>query len=335
MHVVKVIRIVVILAVLGTAGYFGITWLLDQDARKIDPNVIRTSGVVEAVEVRVGSKIAGPLAEVLVEEGDTVAAGQVVARVDIVDYSLRLAGAEAAVKQARSLYQDSQKGLRPEEIAQIESAVAAKQALYERAKIEYDRTRALAETGVAPIHQAELARKAMEAARMDMEASQDMVRIAKLGSRADRVRAAAHALEQAEAAVAEIRQKLADGEITAPSAGRVSIKNMETGEIVGAGGTIITLVDLDRPWVRVYVPESKLGRIRLGMAATILSDSFKGKEYVGTIRYISSEAEFTPKNVQTEEERVKLVYAIKIYVDNPNQELKPGMPVDAVIRLGQ
>lgn len=333
MHVVKIIRLIVLLAVLGTAAYFGIVWLLEQDAKKPDPNIIRTSGVVEAVEVRVGSKIAGPLAEVLVEEGDLIEAGQVIARVDIVDYSLRLAGALAAVEQARSLHQDAQKGLRPEEIAQLETAVEAKRALYERAKIEYDRTFTLAETRVAPVHQAELARKAMDAAKKDMEAAQETVRIARLGSRADRVRAAAHALEQAEAAVAEIRQKLADGEIRSPTAGRVSIKNMETGEIVPAGGTIVTLIDLDRPWVRVYIPENKLGRVRLGMKATILSDSFKGKEYVGEIRFISPEAEFTPKNVQTEEERVKLVYAVKIYMDNPEQELKPGMPVDAVIRL--
>ena len=133
----------------------------------------------------------------------------------------------------------------------------------------------------------------------------------------------------------EIKQKLADSEVLSPLNGRVSIKNMEQGEIAATGSTIVTVIDLKRPWVRVYIPEDKLGRVKLGMKAEIISDSFADKTYEGIIRYISPEAEFTPKNVQTQQERVKLVYAIKIYLDNPDQELKPGMPVDSVIRLEQ
>jgi len=300
-----------------------------------DPNVIRTSGVIEAVEVRVGTKIGGVISELLVEEGDEVEAGQVIAHIDTVDLNLQLEGALAAAEQARALLQDVRRGLRPEEIEQLETVVRLKEANLERAQLEYDRRNRLAEQQAISQHEADIARTVMDAAQRDLETSQEQVRIARLGSREDRISAAEWTLRTAEANAARLQQQIVDAEITAPISGRVSIKNMEQGEIARTGATIVTLVDLDRPWVRVFVPENRLGRVRLGMTAEVFSDSFPDRTYSGVIRHIATEAEFTPKNVQTQEERIKLVYAVKVYVDNPNQELKPGQPVDAVIRLDQ
>jgi HlyD family secretion protein len=335
MKIAKIIRPVIGLAVVGTIAYFGVNYYLERQAEAPDPNEVWSSGVVEAVEVRVGTKIAGPIEELLVEEGDEVVRDQLIAKIETTDYELQLEGAEAALGQSRALYQDTLKGLRQEEITQLEEVMRAKEAAYERVRIDYERKQELAAQKVLAVHEADLARKQMETAYNEWQSAQQQVRIARMGKRQDQIEAARQQVQQAEATIAELRKKIADGEIRAPLDGRVSIKNMEAGEIATIGATIVTVIDLERPWVRVFVPEDKLGRVKLGMEAEIISDSFPDKTYRGIIRYISPEAEFTPKNVQTKEERVKLVYALKIYIDNPEQELKPGMPVDAVIRLDQ
>ncbi|WP_318258534.1 efflux RND transporter periplasmic adaptor subunit [Geobacter anodireducens] len=122
-------------------------------------------------------------------------------------------------------------------------------------------------------------------------------------------------------------------ELKTPVKGVVLRKNVEGGETVTAGTPIFTVGDLEHPWVKIYVKEDKLGLVKLGQKAEVTVDTYPGKTFEGVVTYISPEAEFTPKNVQTQEERVKLVFGIKVNVDNPNQELKPGMPADVRIRL--
>ncbi len=333
--IIKRIRVVVILIIAISAISYGIYYYLNIHSTPEDPDLLLTSGVIEAVEVKVGAKIGGQITELPVEEGDFVEKGQVVARIESTDLQIQLEGAQAAVERSQALLEDLKRGLRPEEIEQFEKIVELKEANLERASIDYDRKSRLAEQKAVPIHEADIARTVMDAAQKDLETSQEQVRIAKLGSREDQITAARWALRQAGTQVSQLQKKISDTEVISPISGRVSVKNKEQGEIAAPGATIVTLVDLDRPWVRVFVPEDKLGRVRLGMKAEILSDSFPDKVYEGIIRHIATEAEFTPKNVQTQEERIKLVYAIKVYVENPNQELKPGQPVDARIRLDQ
>ena len=128
-------------------------------------------------------------------------------------------------------------------------------------------------------------------------------------------------------------EKLGDTVIYAPGAGVILRKDVELGETVGTGTPIFTIGDLSSPWIKVYVPEAKLGLVKLGQKAQVSADTYPGKVYDGWVSYISSEAEFTPKNVQTQEERVKLVYAVKVRVQNPNHELKSSMPADVRILL--
>ena len=135
------------------------------------------------------------------------------------------------------------------------------------------------------------------------------------------------------AALASAEAQLGYTVLRAPQAGVVLRKHVEAGEIVAAGTPVVTLADLRNIWLRIYVPEPQIGRIKLGQAAEITGDAYRGKVYAGRVTFINSEAEFTPKNVQTQEERVKLIFAVKITVDNPDQELKPGMPADAKILL--
>ncbi|MEK6698558.1 MAG: efflux RND transporter periplasmic adaptor subunit [Nitrospirota bacterium] len=144
---------------------------------------------------------------------------------------------------------------------------------------------------------------------------------------------AAAQLLQARAALAASEDRLRDTAVYAPISGVVLRKNIEAGETIAAGTPVFTIGDLENPWVKVYVKEDKLGVVKLGQKAEIRTDSYPGKIYEGTVTYISSEAEFTPKNVQTQEERVKLVFAVKVSVKNVSNELKPGMPADVKILL--
>jgi HlyD family secretion protein len=132
----------------------------------------------------------------------------------------------------------------------------------------------------------------------------------------------------------EISQtQLADTEVYSPISGVVLVKSAEPGEVLAAGTTVLTIGDLEHPWLRAYINETDLGRVKLGQKVKLTTDSYPGKAYWGKISFISSEAEFTPKQIQTKEERVKLVYRIKIDVDNSSRELKNNMPVDAEIML--
>jgi HlyD family secretion protein len=141
-------------------------------------------------------------------------------------------------------------------------------------------------------------------------------------------------IERATAQLALVETQLADTVATAPVGGVVLSKAAEVGEVLAAGTTVLTIGDLDRPWLRGYIDERDLGRVKIGQAVRVTTDTFPGKVYDGRVTFISSEAEFTPKQIQTEQERVKLVFRIKVEVDNPNQELKLNMPADAEIVTG-
>jgi len=192
-------------------------------------------------------------------------------------------------------------------VAQNSAAVAVVEAEQERARKDYGRAVALVESGVLPLQQLDTAKKAYDSALAQFR--------------------------QTQAALSASRDRLRDMVVFAPVSGVVLRKNSEAGETVAAGAAVYSLGDLENPWIKVYVKEDKLGLVKLGQRAEVMTDSFPKKVYTGTVTTISSEAEFTPKNVQTREERVKLVFAVKVSVKNENEELKPGMPADVKINL--
>jgi HlyD family secretion protein len=170
----------------------------------------------------------------------------------------------------------------------------------------------------------------VRAARNQAKAQYDMV---KTGARKEDIDQARARVEQAKAALELAQTRLGYATIMAPMAGVVLSKNIEPGEYVAPGTPVITVGDLEDVWLRAYIPENQLGRVKVGQKARVTTDTYPGKSYEGRISFISQEAEFTPKNVQTEKERVKLVYRVKIDLANPSMELKPGMPADAEIVL--
>jgi len=192
-------------------------------------------------------------------------------------------------------------------VSQNRAAVQNAEAQYDKATKDLERFTTLSRDGVIAPQQLDSAKTAYDMAGAQLRMARSSLR------------------------TAEVRLK--DAVIASPLDGIVLRKNVEEGETVTAGATVFTIGDLENPWIKVYVKEDKLGLVKLGQKATITVDSFPGKHYDGTITYISSEAEFTPKNVQTREERVKLVFGVKVSVRNVNNELKPGMPADVRIIL--
>jgi HlyD family secretion protein len=192
-------------------------------------------------------------------------------------------------------------------VNQSKASVLNAEAQYEKAHKDYDRYTVLYRDGVVSSQQMDAAKSAYDAATAQLQLSRASLRTTDV--------------------------KLKDTVIYAPLNGVVLRKNIEEGETVGTGTMVFTIGDLENPWVKVYVKEDKLGFVKLGQRAEIITDTYPGKVYEGTVTYISSEAEFTPKNVQTKEERVKLVFGVKVSVKNVNNELKPGMPADVTIRI--
>lgn len=270
----------------------------------------------------------------------------------------------AELAQAEAVLRELQAGSRAQEIEQARAAVRAAQTEYERAARDWERAKVLRENddisaaqfdqfktryeaAQAQLRQAEerLALlvegprpETIDAARAQVARARAGLRLAEaqrleLQRREEEVAARRADIERARAEVALIHAQLADTVAVSPIDGIVLVTSADAGEVVAAGTPVLTIGDIARPWLRAYISETDLGRVTLGQEARVTTDSFPGKVYRGRVAFISSEAEFTPKQIQTPEERVKLVYRIKIEVENPNQELKLNMPATAVILL--
>ena len=292
---------------------------------------IRVSGNIEITSTLVSFKVPGRVLERPVDEGETVRAGQVVARLDGADFLQEAAIRRAEAESARAGLQELVAGSRSEEIAQAEAALAAVEAESARLADDFKRQQELFAREVIPKQKFDAARAARDAALAQARQAREALALVRKGPRKERIDQGRARLRQTEAALALAEERLGYATLTAPVAGMVMAKHVEPGEQVVAGTPVITIGDLDKVWVRAYIPETDLGRVHIGQKARVTTDTWPGKAYEGTVSFISPEAEFTPKNVQTEKERVKLVYRIKITLANPNRELKPGMPADAEI----
>ncbi len=339
----KPLKIVLVLAVvIGAAA----AWWLTHRA-PADPNRLQLSGTIEVDQVDLAFKIPGRLQARFVDEGSAVAAGQPVARLDPVDYALQVARAEAEADYAKAFLAKLESGSRPEEVAEararLQQARAAGQAAASRLKLAGDELARyrdlLAQEVISQQRFDELQTVFDTANNADQEAAARInsakagLDLVLAGPRKEEIDQARAQVAVAEQALAMARQRLADSQLLAPVNGVVLSKAAEPGTFLNAGSPVVTVGDLGSVWLRGYINETDLGRIRLNQTAEVTTDTYPGKVYHGTVSYISDQAEFTPKTVQTFQERVKLMYRVKISLDNPRQELKPGMPADAVIQV--
>ena len=272
--------------------------------------------------------------------------------------------AEAAVEAAQARLQQLLAGSRPQEIQAAKATLEQAQADTVKRKADLERAEKLYRNNFISAQDWDSAKNAYEVAAATQKKAEENYALVVEGPRKEEIDAARAQWEQAQAAlklakahriqVEVLRKDLVTAEaqvkeaasaievidtqigyskLNAPLSGVVLVKNTEPGEFVVPGGAVVTLGDVAKPWLKAFITEGDLGKVKLGQKVSVTTDSYPGKVYPGKITFISSEAEFTPKNVQTAKERVKLVYRIKVSLKNPHRELKPGMPADAKIHL--
>jgi len=224
-------------------------------------------------------------------------------------------------------------GSRPEEIAQAEAALERAQAEGSRARIEYERQKRLYDREVISTREFDQAKTTFEAAEARTREAKEFLTLVLKGPRLEKIDQARANLEQAKQVLELAQTRLNYATLLSPLSGTILSENVQAGEFVSPGTPIVTVGELNRVYLRAYINETDLGRVKLGQQVKITSDTYPGKTYEGRISFIAPQAEFTPKNIQTQKERVKLVYRIKVEVPNPALELKPGMPADGEIML--
>ena len=294
-------------------------------------NKLTLSGNIEAHESLVSFKVQGRIVELAIEEGQWVTAGAILARLDDADYKQKVDIEAANVQLRESNLALTLAGTRHQEIKAADQAVIDSQAELEQRKIDNERAQRLFARDAISAQDRDLAATALKRAEAQYQSAKERLSQAKEGSRKEDIAIARAHVKSARENLGLSRINLDYTTLHAPNNGVVTVRQAELGEVVSPGTPVVTLADLDHVWLRAYIAETDLGRIRWGQDSTIRTDTYLDKTYHGHISFIASNAEFTPKSVQTFKERVTLVYRIKIDVDNPNHELKPGMPADAEI----
>lgn len=292
-----------------------------------DGAALVASGHVEATEVRLSTKVPGRLRSLAVREGDAVSPGQELARIDTTDLELARRQAAAERAQAAAELRLRRAGARDEDIAELEAQLRGVEADLLGAQRDLDRMAGLLESGSGTEKMRDDARTRRDvlAARRDA-LGQALARL-RAGSREEEKDAAAARLRAAEARLALLDQQVEDATLRAPLAAVVSERIAEPGELLQAGAPLLVLTNLAEPWLTVYVGALDLPRLRLGQEAEVATDD--GQSRGARVTYIASRAEFTPKNVQTRDERIKLVYRVKLALPNQDGLFKPGMPAEA------
>lgn len=297
-----------------------------------EQGTIESSGILEAVEVNVSSKTAGQLLHLLVKEGTVVKQGDTIAVIDHEMQQLQLAQAQAGIDLADAQYQLLKNGARVEDLQSAEEAVRQTESAFRTAQSDFERIKELYTTHSVAKKQYEDSESRMTITQAQFNsAKQNQLKLRRF-ARAEDLNAAKARIDQAKAQASLIKKQIADSYIIAPVSGTVTYKPVEEGELIGMGSIIVRISRLERMELMIYVNETELGNVKLNGAANVSTDTFPDKQYPATIVYISPVAEFTPRNVQTKDERTKLVFGVKLEVVNMDNELKSGMPADAVLQ---
>ena len=308
-------------------------------------NELRASGYVEADEITIAPEVGGRLVEVAVKEGDRVEPGAVIARLDTRDTELQIARIRAERDVAAAQLRVVEAAPRAEDVryaqAQVDAAQAEVTALEvdaRSAELDLQRFESLLAANAGSQKQRDDAKARVDAIRERQQGARERVRVAREAvarveapARPEDVGAARTRIGAVNAQLAVLEKNVDDAMVKAPSAGIVTQDLVDAGEIVAPRSPLVVVTDLDHAWANAFVPEPAVPRIKLGQAATVHTDA--GQMLQGTVTFVSPRAEFTPRNVQTAEERSRLVYRIKVAVDNSAGILKQGMPVDVTMVL--
>jgi HlyD family secretion protein len=328
----RAIPILLILALAGS-GYYYFYYKPQHETPPGERTELRLSGNIEAHETVLSFKVQGRISQLDIQEGQWLDAGAEVARLKGEDIRQQAVLDEAAVRTREAELNLALAGSRKQEIAAFEQSVADAEADVEQRKIDVTRADQLYKRDAGPKQTLDQAQTALKRSQATLQRAKEQLAQAREGTRAEQITVNRTNLVQAQERLRLSELNVGYTVLTAPSSGVILVRHAELGEIVTAGTPVATLADLDHVWLRAYIPETDLGRVKWGQEASITTDTFAGKTYRGRISFIASKAEFTPKSIETHRERVTLVYRVKVDVDNPNRDLKPGMPADATVRL--
>ncbi|HKB87900.1 MAG TPA: efflux RND transporter periplasmic adaptor subunit [Ignavibacteriaceae bacterium] len=298
-----------------------------------NPNAIEASGNIEATNVIVSSKVNGEIKKILYDEGQFVNEGDTVMLIDHETLQLQLDQAEAGVESAEAQLNLLKNGARKEDITQAEEAVKQAQVNYDLAEKDKVRMENLNQSNSISQNQYDNALAKFELTRAQLKSSKENLIKLKNFARPEEKQQAEANLNKQIAAAKLLKKSINDSYVQSPINGVIVDKFFEKGETVTQMSSLFKVSDLRTVDLIIYISEEELGKVKLGQEAVVSVDAYPDKNYTGKVIYISPEAEFTPKNIQTKDERTKLVFAVKVRIDNPKYELKPGMPADASVHI--
>ncbi len=326
-------KIFLIVPVIVAAVAAGVWWTKHKSQAPETELILH--GNVDIRQVELAFNASGRIADILVREGDRVKQGQLLASLDTERLKLSLSQAEAQTNVQRQVVARYLAGSRPEEIRQARAQRDAAKVAVADAEAVYRRQLDLVAQKFVTQQQADSAKFALDKAREQLKATDEALRLAELGPRKEDIAAAQASLAVNEAAAALIRRDIQEGELRAPSDGIVENRILEPGDMASAAKPVFTLALTDPVWVRVYLPETHLGRVPVGARATVGTDSHPGKPFKAWVGYVSPSSEFTPKSVETTDIRASLVYQARVFVCEGREAMRMGMPATVTIKLDQ
>ncbi len=326
----KPIKIVLVLVAVAGIAYAGWHYSVTPDNNESD---LTLYGNIDIRQVSLTFHDPEHIAEMTVKEGDRVEKGQLLAMQDLLRFQYQIESAEAKTEAQRQVLARLENGSRPEDIRKALADVKAAEADVTFADKEYRRMQALVKRKLTSVESVDRARSDLQNAREKLRALQEVYALAVAGPRKEDIAEAKALLKANESALNLARKVWRDGHLYAPSRGIIQDRILEPGDMADAQTPVYTLALIDPVWARVYVPESQLGKLKYGLRARIMTDSYPDKVYQGWVGFISPSAEFTPKTVETPELRTSLVYQVRVFACNPENELRLGMPVTVHIFL--
>ena len=293
---------------------------------------IEASGTLEAVEVNIASKVPGQLLSLRVDEGAKVERGDTMAIIDHEMLQIQLRQAQAGVDLADAQYNLLLNGARSEDLNAAEEMVRQTESSFQSARTDFERIKELYSAKSVSQKQYEDAESRFTITQAQYNSAKQNLQKLQKFARPEDLSAAKARVDQAKAQASLISKQISDSYIIAPVGGTITYKPVEEGELIGSGTVIVRIARLEKMELMIYVNETELGKVKLGSAADVIIDTYPDKNFPAKVVYISPVAEFTPRNVQTKDERTKLVFGVKLEVENPNGELKTGMPADAYVK---
>ena len=329
--IMKPIRI--LFGILLIAAIAAVWWFWRSSHPPGASNELVLHGNVDIRQVQLAFNGTERIATMFVQEGDRVKAGELLAELDPRRLDAKLKSREAQVAAQRAVLARLEAGNRPEEIRKAKADVEVAKADLENAQLTFGRVTNLVTQNVDTQQHADNSRAALDVAKARLDATKEAYDLMVIGPRKEDIASAKAALQANEAELTFAQRELADTKLYAPTNGVVQNRLIEPGDMASPQKPVFTLALDDPLWIRAYVAETDVGKVRLGMKATVTTDSFPGKHYEGWIGFISPTAEFTPKTVETADVRTRLVYQVRVFVKNPQNELRLGMPAVVTISL--